>query len=414
MSKLLSDYKLSMAHDVWITGVGAVTPLGNSLATFAENLLAGKSGVAAHRLFCEEADASQFAAAIGQIPAPPAWDPQAFCRLNRLEQLALSCTAHALTDAGLRDERSQLRIGLALGLGAEHLRIWELDMLSGGRRVFDPHIDTESVVHFIRRELRLSGPAVAVAAACASGGVALALGRQWIQSGWVDVCLAGSCDLVTPMAYAGFHNLRALSRRDGSPEAASRPFDRDRDGFVMGEGGAVLVLESADHGRRRRAQAYAELAGVGCASDASHMVIPSPDPQPASRAIRLALEDARLNPEEVDYINAHAAGTPVGDRAEARALQLALGEATSRVPVSSTKSMTGHLLSGAAAVEALACLVALKHQAIPPTINLDDPDPECSLHHVPHHARCQKVCVAASNSFGFGGSNTCIVLRKAA
>ena len=254
---------------------------------------------------------------------------------------------------------------------------------------------------------------MAIAAACASSGFALSLGRQWVRSGLVDLCLAGGCDLITPMAYAGFYNLRALSRRDGDPEKASRPFDRDRDGFVMGEGGAVFVLEPASRARRRGARAYAELAGCGATSDAAHMVIPSSDPQPASRAIQLALADAGVNPDEVDYVNAHAAGTPVGDRAESHALQLALGEAVASVPVSSTKSMTGHLLSAAAAVETLACIAALDQQAVPPTINLDNPDAECCLRHVPHQAQSRPVRIVASNSFGFGGSNVCLLLRAA-
>jgi 3-oxoacyl-[acyl-carrier-protein] synthase II len=216
------------------------------------------------------------------------------------------------------------------------------------------------------------------------------------------------------MSLAGFGNLRALSRRNDDPASASRPFDRDRDGFVMGEGGAMFVLEPAASARRRGARAYAEIAGFGASSDAFHMIIPSSNPEPAAGALRAALADAAVNPDEIDYLNAHATSTPVGDRAEARVLQIVLGEAIRKVAVSSTKSMTGHLLSAAAAVEALACLVALDHQAIPPTINLDDPDPECDLCHVPHQARLQRVRIAVSNSFGFGGSNACLVLRKVA
>jgi 3-oxoacyl-[acyl-carrier-protein] synthase II len=403
-----------MTQQVWITGVGAATPLGHDFATFAENLLAGKSGVASQPLFRDDPGGRKNIAAIGPIPVPPGWDEAAFGRYNRLEQLSLSCSARALQDAGLASERGALRIGVVLGLGAEHLRVWELDTLSGGTRVYAPEQDVTSVTQFIHRELRLNGPAVSTAAACASGGYALGLARRWIQLGWVDVCLAGGCDLITPMSYGGFYNLRALSRRDDAPTAASRPFDRARDGFVMGEGGSVFVLESDASARRRNAHRHAEFAGFGASSDASHMVIPSSEPGPASRAVRAALADAGVNPEELDYVNAHAAGTPVGDRAESRVLQLALGTAVTRVPVSSTKSMTGHLLSGAAAVEALACLVAIRDQALPPTINLDDPDPECDLLHVPHHARPAPVRVAASNSLGFGGSNTCLVLRKAA
>jgi 3-oxoacyl-[acyl-carrier-protein] synthase II len=216
---------------------------------------------------------------------------------------------------------------------------------------------------------------------------------------------------VTPMALAGFGNLRALSRRNAEPEAASRPFDCDRDGFVMSEGGAVFVLEPEATARPRGARAYAAVAGYGASSDAHNMVIPSPDPEPAVAAVRQALADARVAPADVDYINAHATSTPVGDIAEARVLAAVFGEAIRRVPTSSTKSMTGHLLTAAAAVEALACLVAMERRALPPTINLDDPDPECDLCHVANQAWSRGVRVAVSNSFGFGGSNTCLVLR---
>jgi 3-oxoacyl-[acyl-carrier-protein] synthase II len=216
---------------------------------------------------------------------------------------------------------------------------------------------------------------------------------------------------VTPMGLAGFGNLRALSRRNNEPQAASRPFDRGRDGFVMGEGGAMFVLERADQARRRSAHVYAEVAGCGASSDAYNMVIPSPDPEPAMAAMRQALDDAEIAPDGIDYINAHGTSTPVGDIAETRVLEGVLGEAVHDVPVSSTKSMTGHLLTAAAAVETLACLIAMDRKAIPPTINLDDPDPECGLSHVANQAIEKPVRVAVSNSFGFGGSNTCLVLK---
>jgi 3-oxoacyl-[acyl-carrier-protein] synthase II len=219
---------------------------------------------------------------------------------------------------------------------------------------------------------------------------------------------------VTPLALASFGRLRVLSRRNDDPARASRPFDKGRDGFVMGEGGAMFVLEQAERARRRSARVYAELAGHGGTSDAFNLVIPSADPEPAARAVRLALADAQTNPDQIDYINAHGTGTPVGDSCEAKALHTVLGPAVSRVPVSSTKSMTGHLLSAAAAMEALACLIALERQAVPPTINLEDPDPDCALCHVPNHARERAIRIAASNSFGFGGNNTCVVFRKVA
>ncbi len=403
-----------MTQPIWITGIGAVTPLGHDFATFAENLLAGVSGVVSRALLPDEAGARQNVALVDQIPAPPGWDAAAFGRHNRMEQLSVSCAARALDDAGLADQHGRLRIGIVLGLGAEHLRVWELELLAGRNETLAPEQDPMSVVGLVHRTLRLNGPAVAVAAACASGGYAMGVARRWIELGWVDLCLAGGCDLITPMSYGGFYNLRALSRRNSAPSAASRPFDRGRDGFVMGEGGAVFVLESDESACRRRAHRYAQFAGFGASSDAVHMVIPSSEPGPASQAIRTALADARVDPAQVDYVNAHAASTPVGDRAEARVLQLALGLAVKQVPVSSTKSMTGHLLSGAAAVEALACLAAIHHQTIPPTINLDDPDPACDLLHVPHQARPASVRIAISNSLGFGGSNTCLVFRKAA
>jgi 3-oxoacyl-[acyl-carrier-protein] synthase II len=217
--------------------------------------------------------------------------------------------------------------------------------------------------------------------------------------------------VMTPMSLAGFGNLRALSRRNDDPPGASRPFDRGRDGFVMGEGGAMFVLESAQSARQRSARVYGEVAGCGASSDAYNMVIPSPDPEPAIMAMRQALADAEVEPDQVEYVNAHATSTPVGDAAEARVLEAVLGDSVRTVPVSSTKSMTGHLLTAAAAVEALSCLVAMEQRAVPPTINLDDPDPECDLCHVPNEARPHSVRVAVSNSFGFGGSNTCLVLK---
>lgn len=403
-----------MSHPsaVWITGVGTATPLGNTYADFADQLLAGRSGVGRVQGFDVSEHPSQIAGQLREVLCPPGLSPEEFCQLHRLEQLMRWCCVAALRDSGWWERRTEVRIGLALGVGAEWLEVWETDALVGGRRVWQPERDDESMIGRTRRVLGLTGPTVSVSAACASGNVALAQARQWLELGWVDVCLAGACDMaVTPMGLAGFGNLRALSRRNGEPQAASRPFDRQRDGFVMGDGGAVFVLESAPAARRRGARAYAEVAGYGARSDAFNMVIPSPHPEPAMAAVRAALDDAGCAPEQVDYINAHATSTPVGDVAEARVLTAVFGDAVQRVPISSTKSMTGHLLTAAAAVEALACLTAMERGALPPTINLHEPDPECALCHVANEARPAKVRVAVSNSFGFGGSNTCLVLK---
>ena len=399
-----------------ITGIGAVSPLGSSFTAIADSLLAGRSGVRAVAIAADARD-RQFAAPVEEIPPPPAdavaVDAAAFAGLPRLVQVCVSPVAHAVADAGVAPLRDRLRIGVALGVGAELLKAWEADFLAGGTEVFAPAQD-ETLVHQAARLTGLRGPAVTVAAACASSGYAMAIGREWIRAGWVDACVVGGCDVLGPTAIAAFYNLRALSRRSDDPSKASRPFDRDRDGFVMGEGGVALVLEPRSAAHERGTRVYGELAGVGMSSDAAHMVTPCSDPVQATRAIERALADAGVAADELDYVNAHAAGTPVGDVAEAAAIRRALGAAADRVPVSSTKSMSGHLISAAAAFEAVACLAAIDRQAVPPTTNLDTPDPQCPLDHVPHVARPRRVAVTASNSFGFGGSNLCLVIREAA
>jgi 3-oxoacyl-[acyl-carrier-protein] synthase II len=406
--------RVSESCPIWITGLGAATPLGHVYGAIADGLLSGRSGVRQVTGFDVSEHPSRISGQIDSIPCPAGWDELAFRRLPRLEQLCLWCCAAALRDAGWWERRGELRLGVVLGIGAEWLVRWEEDALAGGKGVFQPELDSESLIRKTSQALQLSGPAVSVSAACASGNYALAQARRWLRLGWVDVCLAGACDMaVSPMSLAGFGNLRALSRRNDQPELASRPFDKERDGFVMGEGGAVFVLERAETARQRSAHVYAEVAGFGATSDAHNMVIPSPDPEPAITAMRQALADARVNPDDVDYLNAHATSTPVGDVAEARVLEAVFASALSRVPVSSTKSMTGHLLTAAAAVEALACLVAMQRRALPPTINLHQPDPACPLRHVANQAQDHAVRVAVSNSFGFGGSNTCLVLKAA-
>jgi 3-oxoacyl-[acyl-carrier-protein] synthase II len=402
---------------VAITGVGAVSPLGNGLDAIAAALMAGRSGVGEIDAGESARERRQFVAAVADIPPPPAGVfpgcDAAFAGLPRHERLCASPVAWALADAGLPGGIAAERIGLVLGLGAEQLKAWEFDYFGGGREAFVPR-EADTLVHRIARLTGIRGPAVTVAAACASSGYAIAVGRSWLLGGRVDACVVGGCDVLSATAIAAFYNLRALSRRSDDPTRASRPFDRDRDGFVMGEGGACLVLERESDARGRGGPIRGLLAGVGMSSDAAHMVTPCSDPSQAARAIRLALADAGVEPGELDYVNAHAAGTPVGDAAEAAAIRLALGPAADGVPVSSTKSMSGHLVSGAAAFEAVACLAAIDRQSVPPTLNLDNPDPACALDHVPHVARPRRVRVTASNSFGFGGANLCLVIRAAA
>lgn len=398
---------------VWITGVGAATPLGCSYEQIAANLLTGACGIRRITSFAVDDHPSQIAGLIPEMPCPPMFETSEYRRLSLPDQAATWCCWQALDDAGLWPQRGALRIGIVLGTAAEWSHLWETDGLAGGSLIREPN-QLPTLAQRLRQRLELAGPTVSVSAACASANYAFAMARRWIELGWVDVCLAGGCDMaVTPMTLAGFGNLRALSRRNDDPLHASRPFDVDRDGFVAAEGGCMFVLESAERARRRSAPVYAEVAGCGASSDAHHMVIPSPHPEPAIAAVRQALADAGVAPGEVDYINAHATSTPVGDQAEARVLETVFGADCQRIAVSSTKSMTGHMLTAAAAVEALACIVAMKRAAVPPTINLDQPDPQCRLCHVPNEAQERRVRVTVSNSFGFGGSNTSLILRAA-
>jgi 3-oxoacyl-[acyl-carrier-protein] synthase II len=399
---------------VGITGIGACTPLGQSYAEIAQRLLAGDSGIHKITSYSVADHPSQIGGLIDAIPAPDGWDAEEFARLDRVDQVTLRCCVEALRDADVWTSRRNLRIGLVLGCAAAWESMWEHDCLAGGTMLFQPQADVPPLPSRVSDRLQLSGPSVSLSAACASGNYAFAVARRWLQMGWIDVCLAGACDqALTPMTLAGFGNLRALSRRNDDPRGASRPFDVDRDGFVMGEGGAMFVLERIDRARRRGVRVHAEVAGCGASSDAYHMVIPSPHPEPAIAAMRQALADAQLNPDDVDYVNAHATSTPVGDQAETKVLHAVFGSHIEAMPVSSTKSMTGHLLTAAASVEALACIIAMERQAVPPTINLQQVDPECRLRHVPNQAQPHRVRVTASNSFGFGGSNTCLILKAA-
>ncbi len=395
---------------VWITGVGLATPLGHDAGSLARNLLDGRSGVTAVTRFSAADYPCRVAAQVESVPRPAGLDASTFASLTRLEGLTAWCVESALRDSGWWGRHREARVGLVVGVGAEWMETWEEDNLAGGDLIRHPDRGAETTVQKIGRLFGLSGPRLTLSAACASSNFALEIGRRWLRLGLVDVCLAGGCELaVTPIGLATFGNLRALSRRNDDPAGASRPFDRGRDGFVLGEGGVIFVLERAGDARRRSAGVLAEVAGCGSSSDAHHHVIPSPDPTFAATAIRQALADAGINACEVDHINAHATSTPVGDACEAGALRMVFGN-DDAIPVTSTKSMTGHLLTAAGAIEAMACIAAMKHGSIPPTINLDEPDVNLPL--VANRAREHKVRVAVSNSFGFGGSNTCLVLRS--
>ena len=403
---------MQQEQPIWITGVGALSPLGTGFEEISASLLAGKSAIRPIEDLQVKEHPCQIAGQLRLPQAPSELDAATYDRLFPLEQCVLACCVQALKDAGLWPRRQELRVGVVLGTAAEWMSHWDADTRRGGDLIRTAAPDYKPLTDTTLEALGLSGPAMSVAAACASGNLALAQACDWLRMGWVDVCLAGACDMgVTPYSLASFGNLRALSRRNDEPSAAVRPFDRDRDGMVLGEGGAVFVLQCADRVDRHAERVYAEVAGVGMTSDAYHLVTPSPDPAPAIAAIRQALDRAGVQPGAIDYVNAHATGTPVGDACEARMLHAVLGPYRRRTPVSSTKGMTGHLLGAAAAIEALACVTAMSYGAIPPTINLANPDPECALDHVANTARPAQVRVAVSNSFGFGGHNTSLVLK---
>lgn len=405
---------MNQHEPIWITGIGIGSPLGFDLETVSQGLLSGKSGVTRVESFDASNHPSQIAASIGTIPIPPCIDPKAFEELTPKEKLYLYCTYQAAKDAGVLDEFARWKTGFIAGAGPEWLLNWEEDFLAGGEDILQPGRELRPHDQFTRTHLGIRGPSLQISSACASGNHALLLAAAWLRSGMVDCCLAGACAInVTPLTLASFGNLRALSRRNQDPTKASRPFDKNRDGFVLGEGGAIFVLETAENARNRGAKPHAILLGGGCTSDAHHPVIPNPDTSRIEQAIQLALANSGIQVKDIDYINAHGTSTPLGDAGESKAIRNILGDLSNIIPVSSTKGMTGHLLAASSAIEAVSCIVALKNQMIPPTINLEEPDPECNLRHVPNHAEPRALKYVLSNSFGFGGSNSCVVFERA-
>jgi len=399
---------------ICITGIGVGCPLGFDFETVSAALLSGKSGVSHVRHFDASNHPSQIAASIGPIPSPNGISGEVFTKLTAKEKLYLHCASQAVEDAGISREFHRLKTGFITGAGPEWLLSWEDDFLTGGNNILLPGRELRPHEQFAKEHLEIKGPSLQISSACASGNHTLLLATEWLRNGIVDCCIAGACAInVTPLTLASFGNLRALSRRNQDPQKASRPFDKNRDGFVLGEGGALFVLETLDSAMRRGAKPHAFIMGGGCTSDAYHPVTPNPDTSKIEEAIHLALEQSNLKPADIGYINAHGTSTPLGDACEARAIKNLLGESSKKIPVSSTKGMTGHLLAASSAIETVSCIVALKSQMIPPTINLDEPDPECDLFHVPNQSIRHEMSHVLSNSFGFGGSNSCVVFAKA-
>ena len=406
---------------VVITGLGAVTPIGNDVSQYWEGLRSGRNGVAGITLFDASRHACRFAAEVKGFD-PSGWlEPKESKRWDRFCQFGVVAAKQAVAHAGLTiDASNQHRVGVAIGSGVGGLLMMETQAQvlheRGPDRVSPfcvPMMIPNMATGLAAIAVGAKGPSTAVATACAAGSNAIGDAFRLIQLGLADAMVCGGAEsAITPLGVAGFASAKALSFRNDDPATASRPFDAERNGFVIGEGAGVLVLESLEHAQARGATVLAEIIGYGMTCDAHHITAPSPGGVGGAEAIRLALADGRLTPADVDYINAHGTSTPANDSNETSAIKSALGERAYQIPVSSTKSMTGHLLGGSGGIEAVAAVLAIQHQVVPPTINYQNPDPACDLDVVPNQARDAKVDVVLSNSFGFGGHNVCLAFRR--
>jgi 3-oxoacyl-[acyl-carrier-protein] synthase II len=406
---------------VVITGLGAVTSLGNNFETTWQNLLAGESGAGPITQFDTSEYEVHFACELRDFE-PTTWmEHKTARRMDRFAQMALAAARQAEADSGIEIAKEADRVGASIATGIGGLKSFQdcYDTLRdrGPDRVSPfsiPAIIPNMGAAQVSMELGTKGPLSSQCTACAASNMSIGDGADAIRLGRADVMLCGGTEApVTRVAIAGFTAMRALSRRNDDPKQGSRPFDGQRDGFVMGEAGAVLVLEELEHAETRGAKIYAELLGYGVSSDAKHVTEPDPTGQNPARAMRMAFADAGIDPSEIDYVNAHGTSTPIGDSAETRVLKIALGEEKAyATPVSSTKGATGHCLGAAGAVEAIFCILAARDGKVPPTINQETPDPECDLDYIPNESRDHEVRIAVSNSFGFGGHNACIVVQR--
>src|SRR6266480_1266639 len=405
---------------VVITGLGSVTPLGNDVETFWSNLKNGVSGIHAIDAF----DTSAYDCRIGgQVrnfdPKPFFKNPKDVRRTDRFTQLSMAAAKMAVEDSGIDIEnlerRDRFGVIVSTGIGGLKTLQDQLTILltKGPSRTSPftiPMLISNMASGVISMEFDLRGPNFCIVTACATSNNAIGESWRTIKFGDADIFLAGGSEAsIVAIGLAGFSSMRALSTRNDEPERASRPFDRDRDGFVMSEGAGIVVVEELEHAKARGAKIYCELTGYGLSADAHHMTAPPEDGQGAARAMQLALDHAKISPGDVDYINAHATSTGLGDISETQAIKKVFGEQANKVSISSTKSMTGHLLGGAGAMEMAACALAIRDGVIPPTINLENPDPQCDLDYTANKAKEKKVRVVMNNSFGFGGHNATLV-----
>ncbi len=409
---------------VVVTGLGVVSPIGTGVEKFWSNLVAGVSGVDIIRRFdpVELGLSVHIAAEVKDFDPEKYFDKKDVQKVSDFIKFAVAAADEAIKDSGLDQCKfDPYKVGVIIGTGIGGLRDIEEQqkvlMEKGPRRVspfFIPYGISNMASGLVSIRYGFKGPNYCVVSACATGNHAIGDAMRLIQRGDIDIAIAGGCEsAITPLGVAGFASMRALSTRNHEPQKASRPFDRDRDGFVMGEGAGVLVLEEYEHAKARGAKIYAELVGYGATDDAYHITAPCADGEGAYMCMKLALEDAGLRPEDVNYINAHGTSTPLNDKSETLAIKRLFGDHAYRLKISSNKSMIGHLLGAAGAVEAVASVLTLHTAIIPPTINLENPDPECDLDYVPNKAfHSDHIRVVLSNSFGFGGTNACLVFRK--
>jgi 3-oxoacyl-[acyl-carrier-protein] synthase II len=407
---------------VVITGMGAVSPLGNSMDELWTNLLAGKCGIDKITLFDAAKFDTQIAAEVKNFDPTPAFpSPKEVRRTDRFTQFGVSAAHQALKDSGLDLEkvnRDEVGVFMGSGIGGLHTTQEQARILfeKGPGRLSPfmiPMLILNMASGVFSMYYKLRGPNLATCSACATATHALGEAWRTIKMGDATVMFAGGSEAtIVPIGIGGFCAMRAMSTRNDEPKRSSRPFDKERDGFVMGEGSGVLVLEELEHAKARGARIYCELVGYGNTADANHMTAPAPEGEGAARCMKMALKNARLNPADIQYINAHGTSTPQGDVCETQAIKTVFGEHAKKVAVSSTKGATGHMLGAAGAVEMAVCVKAIQNQVVPPTINLEHPDPDCDLDYVPLTAREMKVDVVVNNSFGFGGHNACTVARK--
>lgn len=412
--------ELADSQRVVITGLGAITPLGLGVDSFFQGLLDGKNGISKVESFDTEKFTCKIGGEIKDFDATNYMDPKEARRNDRFVHFAFAATKQAVADAGLNmDQEDPDRVGVFIGSGIGGMDTIEkncIKLIEGGPRKVSPFMIPALISNMasgvIGIELGAMGPNFSIVSACATGAHSIGESLKTLRLGEADVMIAGGSEAtITSLSYAGFCSMKAMSTNNDDPEHASRPFDLNRDGFVMGEGAGVVVLETLEHARKRGAKIHCELVGYGASCDANHITAPHPEGKGLIGAMNRALHSAQLNTTDVDYINAHGTSTPYNDRFETMAVKTLFGEHVKNVPMSSTKSMTGHLLGAAGGVESVACVRMLETGMLAPTINYQEPDPDCDLDYVPNEAREAKISVAMSNSLGFGGQNASLVFK---